>query len=201
MSDKFVMSSRQSAELDHAFERNGWSSEDVKWLSSGSILADILKIRRGYSEIKPIENFIDLDADPWLPNSDWKVEEHRKGGVFNWNPIEQAKPECQFFSKKQRDGRDESGNDLRKILANEPVLNANVLDWLLKEENQRFIPREWKDGKARYFWGTIYHDLEDCLRVRYLYWNGIIWRCEWHLLKNICGCENSPAVLRASSSV
>jgi hypothetical protein len=48
------MSARQSAELDYAFERNGWGPEDVKWLSQGSTLAAFLDVRRGTAKIVPL---------------------------------------------------------------------------------------------------------------------------------------------------
>ena len=35
MSDTFIMSARQAAELDHALERNGWTPAEVKKLSQG----------------------------------------------------------------------------------------------------------------------------------------------------------------------
>ncbi len=47
MSDKFVMSSRQAAELDHALERNGWTPADVKSLSEGNILTHVKKFLAG----------------------------------------------------------------------------------------------------------------------------------------------------------
>lgn len=43
MSDKFVMSARQAAELDHAFERNNWTPADVKRLSEGNVLTQVKK--------------------------------------------------------------------------------------------------------------------------------------------------------------
>ncbi|KKR29762.1 MAG: hypothetical protein UT62_C0030G0001 [Parcubacteria group bacterium GW2011_GWC1_39_8] len=46
-----IMTSRQSAELDHAFERNGWTSEDVKKLSGGDILATFLLVIRDRAEV------------------------------------------------------------------------------------------------------------------------------------------------------
>lgn len=57
MSDKFIMSARQAAELDHAFERNGWESADVKWLSQGSVLANVRKVKLGSASIvdKPVQ--------------------------------------------------------------------------------------------------------------------------------------------------
>jgi len=39
------MSSRQAAELDYAFERNGWTASDVKKLSAGDTLAQLLPRR------------------------------------------------------------------------------------------------------------------------------------------------------------
>ncbi len=55
MGDKFVMSSRQAAELDYAFARNGWNSEDVKDLSRGDVLAMHLGVLRGTHKIIEIE--------------------------------------------------------------------------------------------------------------------------------------------------
>ena len=46
-----VMTSRQSAELDHAFERNGWTSEDVKLASGGEMLAQLLLVVRGRAKV------------------------------------------------------------------------------------------------------------------------------------------------------
>lgn len=53
MTDTFVMSVRQSAELDHAFQRNGWTAADVKKLSQGRTLADVLRLIKG--ELKLVE--------------------------------------------------------------------------------------------------------------------------------------------------
>ena len=51
MGDTFVMSSRQAAELDHAFERNGWTAADVKKLSAGDTLAQVLHVVRGNGSV------------------------------------------------------------------------------------------------------------------------------------------------------
>lgn len=52
--DTFVMSARQSAELDFAFERNGWTAGDVKWLSEGDNLKGFLAVRRGDAKVVPM---------------------------------------------------------------------------------------------------------------------------------------------------
>jgi hypothetical protein len=59
-----------------------------------------------------------------------------------------------------------------------PVMNANVLDFLLA--NPDLIPEEWKKdehGNTRYifFWGTVYRDRGGDLYVRYLCWGGDRW--------------------------
>ena len=189
MSDKFVMSSRQAAELDHAFERNGWCPEDVKWLSAGTVLTDIRSVRLGVAEIKVLEYVIDCDAAPFTP-SGLKVEEHKKSGAFKWDTSPQVKLYLSQFQKKGVIG----GNKLRKKLAGKPVLNANVLDYLLAHPH--LIPEEWKD-KYVFFWGTIYRYSGGGLCVRYLGGDGDEWgwSCGWL----DCGWSGlSPAALRAS---
>ncbi|MFA6536495.1 MAG: hypothetical protein WC250_01515 [Candidatus Paceibacterota bacterium] len=48
-----IMTTRQAAELDHAFGRNGWTSEDVKKLSAGNTLVQVLRVIRNQAEIVP----------------------------------------------------------------------------------------------------------------------------------------------------
>ena len=116
---------------------------------------------------------IDCDANPYLP-SGWQVEQHLKGGSFKWDP---EKVDL-FLSKKQKQGGTIVDHELRKKLEGKPVLNANVLDWLLA--HPRFIPESWK-GKYIFFWGTIYRSLGGHLSVRCLYWDSSRWgwNCSW----------------------
>lgn len=46
-----IMTSRQASELDFAFERNGWTAEDVKKVSAGNTLASLLLVVRGVAEV------------------------------------------------------------------------------------------------------------------------------------------------------
>lgn len=121
----------------------------------------------GHCEVIVKEHIINCDADPFVPNG-WKVEEHRKGGRFKWDASQVAL----YLSKGQRDGKVIEGNKLRKELADKPVYNATVLDYLLA--NPDLIPEEWK-GKYVFFWGTIYRGSGGDLCVRYLYWYGGRW--------------------------
>ena len=46
-----IMTSRQASELDFALERNGWTSEDVKKVSGGDLLAELLLVVRGRAKV------------------------------------------------------------------------------------------------------------------------------------------------------
>ena len=180
-----VMSVRLASELDHAFERNGYSAELVKKLSTGDILSKLLPVIQGHADVIMKKHITNCDADPFVPD-DWKVEEHTKGGQFEWNT---DKVEL-YRSDEQKKGPIK-GNELRKLLKDKPVLNANILDYLLA--HSELIPEEWK-GKAIFFWGTIYRDSDGALCVRFLYWGdrGWGWDDDW-LDDNFSGSD--PAVL------
>ena len=127
----------------------------------------------GLSEIVVVKHLIDCDADPFLPEG-WKVESHKKGGNFEWDPTKVRL----HFSENQKNGKCIQGHKLREELVNEPVLNANVLDYLLA--HPELIPEEWK-GKYVYFWGTIYRSSVGGLCVRALCWDDgrWYWGCRW----------------------
>lgn len=125
-------------------------------------------ILSGKASITYNEHIVDLDADPRSPYYGWKIEEHKKGGQFAWNPAKVSL----FLSKKQQDGNGIEGNKLRKEMADQTVYNANLLDYLL--DNPHLIPEEWK-CKAVFFWGTIYRSSGDRLCVRCLIWDGGRW--------------------------
>jgi hypothetical protein len=132
----------------------------------------------GLSEIKPILHTIDCNADPFVPHGR-EVEEHRNGGILTWDPTKVSL----YPSKSQEGDEYIGGYKLRKELASQPVLNANVLDYLLK--NPHLIPEDWKKdehGNMRFifFWGTIYRNSvyrnsDGRLYVRCLYWNDSTW--------------------------
>ena len=109
---------------------------------------------------------IDCDADPFTPEG-WKVEEHKIGGQIKFDSTRVPL----YLSKKQKHGSI-IGNDLRKVLASQSVMNANMLDYLLT--HPELIPEDWKD-KYVFFWGTIYRSSDSGLFVRCLHWNGSRW--------------------------
>ncbi|MEK7139633.1 MAG: hypothetical protein AAB817_02950 [Patescibacteria group bacterium] len=102
------------------------------------------------------------------------MEEHQPGGQFEFD----LKRIALYFDPAQQNGGVIGGHQLRQKLANQPVFNANLLDWLLAHPH--FIPEEWK-GQRVFFWGTIYRDGDDDRCVRCLVWSGgrWDWDCGW----------------------
>jgi len=133
---------------------------------------------------------IDCNAKPFIPEG-WKVEKHIKGGKWEWNPNKIQL----YLLDEQKNGKSINGNKLRKELEGQPVLNANVLDWLLA--HPEFIPEEWK-GEYIFFWGTIYRYADGYLVVRYLHCFGGRWYWDCHWL-DIGWYDYHPAAISASS--
>jgi len=150
-----------------AFEAAGFTPDDMTKLRTFPDLKSIRDVVRGHAKIVRVEHIIDCDANPFVPDG-WQVEEHIKGGQLAFNP---AKINL-YLSKGQKKGKVIQGHNLRKELKGQPVLNANVLDYLLA--HPELIPEEWK-SKAVFFWGTIYRNSDGGLDVRYLYWCGGQW--------------------------
>jgi len=164
---KMMLDVGQANEVKLALRREGWSNEELKMACERKgFLGLVRETLLGRAEIKQVEYLVDLDADPFIPEG-WKLEEHQKGGKDEYNSV---KVEL-YLSKKQKSGMI-GGHDLRKELKGQPVMNANLLDFYLK--NLHLIPESWK-GKVVFFWGTIYRDAGGYLYVRYLYWAGGSW--------------------------
>jgi hypothetical protein len=182
-------------QLSDALESAGFTPDDVTKLKQFGNLKGIKDILLGHAEIKAVEHLIDCDADPFVPNG-WRVEKHRKGGqiIFDLTKIEL------YLSKNQQNGKVINGSKLRKELENKPILNANILDYLLA--NPHLIPENWKkdeNGNTRYifFWGTIYRGSDGYLCVRGLFWRGGGWRWRWDWLSRDWD-DLRPAALLAS---
>jgi hypothetical protein len=140
-----------------------------------------------------VTHVIDCDAAPLIPHGTWKVEEHRQGGQVTWD-LAGVKL---HLSVNQMGDQCIEGNKLREELANKPVLNANVLDYLLHYPN--LIPEDWKVDEAGntryvYFWGTVYRDSDGNLYVRNLFFGGERWRWTYNWLNSLWNCHG-PAVL------
>ena len=145
---------------------------------------------RGDVEVVVRKHIIDCDADPFCPD-DWKVVEHKKGGQLEWNSDNVQL----FLAEGQKEGRYIEGNQLRKELEGQSVLNANVLDYLL--DHQELIPESWK-GRYVFFWDTIYRRRSGGdLCVRALCFRGRRWDWRYDWLDRVFG-DDDPAACLAS---
>ncbi len=116
---------------------------------------------------------IDCNQKPFVPLH-LRVAAHRKCGPLLWDPgstrllLVEGQGNCQRLT----------GQKVWQRLRDKPVLNANVLDYLLANTN--CIPESWK-GLYIHFWGTLYRGGR-CRFVRYLYWNRFGWRSLYNSL-------------------
>ncbi len=186
----------QAGELKAAFRRGDWTNAEIKRACEGDSLARFRDVVRGYAKVVTTQHIIDCDAKLFIPNG-WRVEnEDQLVSRIRGQLILDTSKIKLYLSSKQQDGKYIEGNKLRKELASDPVLNANVLDYLLKFENQHLIPEEWKD-KYIFFWGTIYRDSDDNLCVRFLCFNDGAWYWGYSWLGHgFCG--SYPAAVLAS---
>lgn len=163
----------QTHQLMDALQAAGFTADEVTKLGQFKQLPQIRDVVNNLAVISYPQHLIDCDALPYCPDS-WEVVEHRKHGQLQWDPTRIRL----HLSKKQTDGKVIEGNKLRKELDGLPVMNANVLDYLLK--HPELIPDEYK-GKAVFFWGTIYRGSDGDLYVRCLCWYGgeWDWDCYW----------------------
>ncbi|MBU6214484.1 hypothetical protein KGM48_01415 [Patescibacteria group bacterium] len=182
-----------AAKLKVAFARNGWTEQLIDAACEGDKLGQFKQVLLGHAAITVVEHVIDCDAQPFVPDG-WSVEEHQKGGAFKWD--KETQKDALYLSKGQAGSKYIEGNKLRKELTEKstPVLNANVLDYLLA--NPHLIPEEWK-GKYVFFWGTVYRYRVGNLYVRCLYWDdgGWFWGGYW---LGLDWRGRVPAALRAS---
>lgn len=186
----------QVHQLVDALEADGYTPTHLTQIGQNPTLRrEFLGVLDGTHKVVPITHCIDLGVDPFIPDG-WTVEEHRNGGIFEWDA---SKVEL-YLDDAQKNGGRIVGAELRKRLASKSVLNANLLDFLLAHPH--LIPDSWKrdgQGNTRFicFWGTIYRGSGGSLSVRYLYWNGgrWDWGAGWLLLD---WDDSDPAAVRAS---
>ncbi len=185
----------QANEIKLAMRREGpWTNEEIKKLcEQKGFLTKVREVLLGRAEIKPFECLVDCNETPFTPDG-WSIlpeNEQLQNRIKGLYKLDMTKVKL-HLSKEQIKGRI-SGNELRKRLKKEPVLPANVLDFLLKKENQHLIPEELK-GKYVFFWGTIYRRSAGGLYVRYLYWDDGGWDWDDFWLGNDFDGLNPSAV-------
>lgn len=187
-----IMTSRQAAELDFAFERNGYTSKNVKKMSQGNILAELLPVLNGYAEVVWHRHIIDLSVPCKLPFADAKhvyvrapksgvVELERRGDRLYYD----GKVIDLLLSEKQNSDDGIIGRELCEELETRGGnLGGNILDHLVV--HPELWPESWKMDAQRKriyvsFWGDIFCDPDGSLCVRGGYWedNKVMTGYEW----------------------
>lgn len=135
-------------QLSDAFEKAGFSKDDVTKLKQFSDLKGIRAVLYGWAEIKYPDHFIDLGADPFIPEG-FSVEEHQGCGLWKWDPQSLVR------LAKEQSSRGFKGTNWKEESSKDGNLNANVLDYLLK--HPEIIPEELGNLSVT-FWKTIYRD-------------------------------------------
>lgn len=122
--------------------------------------------------------YVNLACDPFTPEG-WKVAKHQRGGrrvrieLRDGELYLDGKKVVLYLSEHQQNGQAIKGYELREELSGKLVINACLLDFLLK--HPKFIPESW--GKVVvFFWGTEYEDVAGLPHARYLYRGGVAWR-------------------------
>jgi hypothetical protein len=188
--ERMTLSVGQAHELQEKFRRFGYKPEEVKKACEGNFLGKVLDVIRELAEIKPTENIIDLDANPFCPEG-WSVKTHVKGGKWKFDP-KQIKL---FISNTQIRGNIVKVSELREQLVGQSVMNANLLDWCLVHKES--VPEEWKSKKI-FFLGTIYRDSDKFLCVRFLFWGINLPRWGYAPLDSSLASD-CPALVRVAS--
>lgn len=185
-----------------AAEKQGYTPELLNELAENpKLIGELIKVQRGYAEIKTNHHVINCDADPRpVPfRSGLCIEKHCKAGFLKWEPDKISI----YLSEQQKNGENVEGNEFCKDIEKMPVLNANVLDYLL--ENTQLIPEEWKD-KLVFFWGTIYQQSAGSLWpnqetadkfVRYLSWEEGKWCNKYYRIRFGFSNMHYAAVLKS----
>ena len=145
---------------------------------------------------------VDLAAEPRLPFPTALIASHESGGIVSIESrtdslYVDAKKVVLFRSERQSEGV--KGRELYDELTGKPVLNANVLHFLI--QNPEFIPNtvEWKkqgegDEIMIYFWGTIFGHPNGDHCVAHMEWNGASWKWSCSSIQN-WWLANQPAAL------
>lgn len=151
----------QMAQLARAFERVGFTAQDVTALTQYEDLGLLRRTVSGFMAadfVGPIES----DYESIVPNGFSMAHQARKHR-FVWDSSQVEL----FHTHTQRFGNEE-GVKIRSALVENGrfPLDATVLDLL--ERHQGFIPESWRHQKV-FFWGTTYKHIQDGdLYVRFL---------------------------------
>ena len=135
--DKFEMGTGQAHELAMAFGRNGWTNADIKKLSEGENLIEILSVLRGDIELTPVKSYSRTFAPELIPKRWLVMPGEVAPSEFDVSKLKLGNPFFRVGAKSI------SGEEVRKI-AVEVDCSLGLVDGkrILAEPNK--IPAEFK---------------------------------------------------------
>ena len=139
------------------------------------VFDEVLKLRKASSKT------VRLDLPPKAEDcggSKLSIKHNSNKRPMKWNPEKVSL----HLIKNQDNKHRLSVREVYEVVKNLPCYNANMLDFLLKKENQCLIPQSWKN-KDVFFWGTIYScytagGTGELLWVRHLECQDDIWQSD-----------------------
>ena len=193
----------QVHQLMERLEREGFAPSHITKLGQFSNLCGIRDVLDGFSEIKPMENFLVRISRTFDPvkflGEGWSIVEEetdkRSAALteFRINDI------CFGTMLKGREASITGEERLRRLKEADFVrLDADT--FLTFWENKSLIPKSWKEkvnGNTRFifFDGTVLRNLNDYRCVLHLCWYDGEWHWSCHWLNLDCGSGDLSAVL------
>jgi hypothetical protein len=152
-----------SVGLAHEFvisaAKAGFTAQEFREIvRNHSLLKQFHRVYTEKASVVEIEHLIDCNHKAAsLPFTDnyhvrsFSVKYFPRGGLWKWAPEELT------LWQMPEQSRETVGRDLWNVIEQKeiPVLNANVLDYLIAHPH--LIPKDWVH-KCVYFWGTIYYE-------------------------------------------
>ncbi len=174
------------------------TSADVQQLlrlTRSGKLAQVMGLIQVFGEsamLRLCKNQLDTSVEPSVP-SGMQVDYHSQElGVIDCNCINAT-----LYTNPAQQNHLEliNGNALEQELRGFQLLNATILDHLLK--NTHLIPEEWKKYAVT-FWGTIYRrkgDFSHARHVRCLVWRDSHWQSEFRSLSGYWRQDRPAAII------
>ncbi|MFA5128472.1 MAG: hypothetical protein WC445_00740 [Patescibacteria group bacterium] len=160
MSDEFKMTTGQAHELAMAFGRNGWTNADVKKMSEGNLLTQMLLVVRGQAEVK-------------MPSSAVAAE-------FGYTVVEDVEPtlksvgDLEFLSFLREGEFAVDGKTMRRR-AVEAKANLGLADLKLVLAHRAEIPEEMRKFYLVFPGTVLRYMVNTALNVAGLRWHGGLW--------------------------
>ncbi|TSC82744.1 MAG: hypothetical protein G01um101420_102 [Parcubacteria group bacterium Gr01-1014_20] len=144
----------QANEIKLALRKAGWSSDEVKRFCEGHTASDVRDFMLGH-HVDLSRHVINCRAEPSKPEG-WEIISHIRRKPIMWNP----KGVKLWSAWDLHLGRP---SEMMEKFRGKPVLNGNVLDYLLKYPY--LIPEDWNEACLILFLATTYQDRKGNLAV------------------------------------